>query len=97
MENMENKDLELMEVVTEEEYIFEPEDKPRGKHIGKILIGAGIAGATILAVKGRDKIEKINVRRLEKKGYVVYKPMDDIPECEDDIAENEQTSEDTEK
>lgn len=96
MENMENKDYELMEVITEEEYVIEPETGKKGKHIGKILIGAGIAGATILAVKSKDKIEKMHVKRLEKKGYVVYKPMDNIPECEDEVVEND-TAENTEK
>ena len=94
MENIKDKDLELMEVITEEEYVFEPEEKPRRGHIGKIIVGAGIAGATVLAIKGRNKIEKMTIKRLEKKGYEVYKPMDNVSEVVDEVVEDE-TAEDT--
>ena len=45
-----------------------------------VVIGGGalVAGATALAIKNRDKIkaklEERKIAKLEKKGYVVYRP-----------------------
>ena len=45
-----------------------------------VMIGGGalVAGATALAIKNRDKIkaklEERKIAKLEKKGYVVYRP-----------------------
>lgn len=45
-----------------------------------VMIGGGalVAGATVLAIKNRDKIkaklEERKIAKLEKKGYVVWRP-----------------------
>ena len=62
-----------------------------------VVIGGGalIAGATALAIKNRDKIkakiEERKIAKLEKKGYVVYRPEEvEGVEYSVDEAEEEQ-------
>ena len=62
----------------------------------KLVVSGGVALATAAAAVGVRKIPKVadflekrEVRKLEKKGYVVYKPEDD--ECYD--SEVEETEE----
>ena len=62
-----------------------------------VMIGGGalVAGATALAIKNRDKIkaklEERKIAKLEKKGYLVYRP-EELEEVESfvDEAEEEQ-------
>ena len=62
-----------------------------------VIIGGGalVAGATALAIKNRDKIkaklEERKIAKLEKKGYVVYRPEEvEGVEYSVDEAEEEQ-------
>lgn len=62
-----------------------------------VMIGGGalVAGATALAIKNRDKIkaemEERKIAKLEKKGYVVYRPKEvERVEYSVDEAEEEQ-------
>ena len=62
-----------------------------------VAIGGGalVAGATALAIKNRDKIkakiEERKIAKLEKKGYVVYRPEEvEGVEYSVDEAEEEQ-------
>lgn len=62
-----------------------------------VVIGGGalVAGATALAIKNRDKIkakmEERKIAKLEKKGYVVYRPEEvEGVEYSVDEAEEEQ-------
>lgn len=57
------------------EVIHEPESS-NGGLIGKLVIGAAIvgAGAAALIYKNRAKLEQKRIQKLEKKGYVIYKP-----------------------
>lgn len=77
-----NNGMDVEELVNAEDVIECCEDLvPLGN--GKKLIGfglvAGIAvGAVALIRKNRGKLEQWQIKRLEKKGYVVYKdPVDD--------------------
>lgn len=62
-----------------------------------VMVGGGalVAGATALAIKNRDKIkaklEERKIAKLEKKGYVVYRPEEvEGVEYSVDEAEEEQ-------
>ena len=82
---------EIMEMQNEEvvEVYEESEEKKGFGTIGKIALGIGILmgiGGTII-YKNRDKFDERRARRLEKKGYVVYRPdeaQSDIAEVEDE-------------
>lgn len=66
---------EVEEVYEDDDY----ESKGSGLSFGKIaLIGTAIA-ATAAAViyKNRDKIEARRIKKLRKKGYVVYRTEED--------------------
>ena len=60
-----------------------------------VVIGGGalVAGATALAIKNRDKIkakmEERKIAKLEKKGYVVYRP-EELEEVEYSVDEAEE-------
>lgn len=71
---------------------YEPElTEETGNGIPVAVVGAAVVGIGlgIAAVKkGKGKLEKWNIRRLEKKGYVVTK-AGDIVEPETDSNEKE--------
>ena len=88
---MENEimDMQNEEVVMTNE---ETEENKGFGTIGKIVAGIVIAGlgAGAIIYKNRDKFDERKARRLEKKGYVVYRPdevQNDIVEVEDDEEE----------
>jgi hypothetical protein len=61
--------------------------------IGKIVAGAVVVctGAlAALAYKNREKLDEIRIKKLEKKGYTVYKPEDDQYQDFDDSEESEE-------
>ena len=76
-----NEEKEMMELVEVEDN-YEPDEEYEGSGVfKKVAIGVGGAltvGAVALAVKKRDKIkakiEERKIAKLEKKGYVVYRP-----------------------
>lgn len=80
MEELRNEnELTMVEepvVDFDDEYI----EESNGVFKKVVMIGGGalVAGATALAIKNRDKIkakmEERKIAKLEKKGYVVYKP-----------------------
>ena len=89
-----NEEKEMMEL-TEVEDNYEPEEEYEGSGVfKKVAIGVGgavAAGAVALAVKKRDKIkakiEEHKIAKLEKKGYVVYRPEE--VEVVEEVDENE--------
>ena len=97
MEELRNKnELTMVEepvVDFDDEYI----EESNGVFKKVVMIGGGalLAGATALAIKNRDKIkakmEERKIAKLEKKGYVVYRPEEvEGVEYSVDEAEEEQ-------
>lgn len=97
MEELRNEnELTMVEepvVDFDDEYI----EESNGVFKKVIMIGGGalVAGATALAIKNRDKIkakmEERKIAKLEKKGYVVYRPEEvEGVEYSVDEAEEEQ-------
>lgn len=83
METMENGN-EVMEN-------YEPVEET-GNGIPVAVVGAAVVGIGlgIAAVKkGKGKLEKWNIRRLEKKGYVVTKPENIVETDNDSSLESE--------
>lgn len=81
------KNTEAIEEVMEETDAM-PEFDGSNKNIVGVIIGlgsVGIAAAVALAIKHRDKIDEWRVRKLEKKGYTVTKPI--VVEVDEDIEE----------
>lgn len=78
MELVNNSDVEVLD------YCDNYEESGSGI-LGKVMIGAAIAGVGLGAVllrKNRDKINEWRIRKLEKAGYVVAK-VEDNEEFED--------------
>lgn len=97
MEELRNEnELTMVEepvVDFDDEYI----EESNGVFKKVVMIGGGalVAGATALAIKNRDKIkakmEERKIAKLEKKGYVVYRPEEvEGVEYSVDEAEEEQ-------
>lgn len=97
MEELRNEnELTMVEepvVDFDDEYI----EESHGVFKKVVMIGGGalVAGATALAIKNRDKIkakmEERKIAKLEKKGYVVYRPEEvEGVEYSVDEAEEEQ-------
>lgn len=81
-ETLNNVNNETYVEFTEVENHYEPEDyqASNGSVLGKVVLGVVAASATVLGVvafKCKDKItakkEQRAIKKLEKKGYVVYK------------------------
>ena len=97
MEELRNEnELTMVEepvVDFDDEYV----EESKGVFKKVVVIGGGalVAGATALAIKNRDKIkakiEERKIAKLEKKGYVVYRPEEvEGVEYSVDEAEEEQ-------
>ena len=97
MEELKNEnELTMVEepvVDFDDEYV----EESKGVFKKVVVIGGGalVAGATALAIKNRDKIkaklEERKIAKLEKKGYVVYRPEEvEGVEYSVDEAEEEQ-------
>lgn len=97
MEELRNEnELTMVEepvVDFDDEYI----EESNGVFKKVVMVGGGalVAGATALAIKNRDKIkakmEERKIAKLEKKGYVVYRPEEvEGVEYSVDEAEEEQ-------
>jgi hypothetical protein len=81
------KNTEAIEEVIEATDVM-PEFDGSNKNLVGVIVGLGsvaVATAVGLAIKHRDKLDEWRVRKLEKKGYTVTKPID--VEVEDDIEE----------
>lgn len=77
----EMEDIEAVEVDEETE-------TSRNGIVGKLIVGAVVAvaaGAGALIYKNRAKLREIQIRNLEKKGYIVSRPDEDA--CVDDNVE----------
>lgn len=90
----ENKTME-MEVMDNDEVMdtYEP-DENSGKGFGIVKVGAVLAaiGVGIAVVrKSKGKLDDWRIRRLEKKGYTVIKPVVEETEAEvvDSVEDNE--------
>ena len=96
MEELRNKnELTMVEETTDfdDEYV----EESHGVFKKVVVIGGGalVAGATALAIKNRDKIKakmkERKIAKLEKKGYVVWRPEEgEGVEYSVDKAEEEQ-------
>lgn len=85
---------DLVEVEMNEE--LEEEFEESNGIFGKVAVGIGVVAigvATTLVVKNRDKIkaklEERKIRKLEDKGYVIYKP-EEVVESEEVESEEEE-------
>lgn len=90
-----NNEMELEEIenVAEVMEACEAPEATDGKKIAGIVIGAVAVGVAALIYKNRKKFESWQIKRLEKKGYVVYKPEDDTDEFEyESSTENDECS-----
>lgn len=85
VETMENNEvMENYEPVTEETGNGIPVAA-----VGALVVGIGLGVAAVK--KGKGKLEKWNIKRLEKKGYVVAKPGDIVePETDSNEKESEE-------
>lgn len=97
---MENKNTELTEINEETEVMdLEPIDtevsaggSKVGVAIGVALIGAAAAGAVAVFKKSKlqDKINDRRAAKLEKAGYEVYGPVDELEEdCVDEVEDSD--------
>lgn len=71
----------------------ETENSENGS-LGKLAVGALVVGVAAGALatfvhKNKDKIKERRIAKLEKEGYVVYKPVED--DIEDDFSEDEES------
>ena len=81
------KNTEAIEEAMEKTDVMSEFDGSNMNLVGVIIgLGSvGIAAAVALAIKHRDKIDEWRVRKLEKKGYTVTKPI--VVEVDEDIEE----------
>lgn len=90
----ENK--EMMEVMDNNEvglYDMEPEETS-GKRFPVLAVGAIAAGIGLAVVgikKGKGKLEELKIKSLEKKGYVVTKPV--VEETSAEIVDSDEDDE----
>lgn len=62
--------------------------------VGTLAVAAVGAGAALLCKnKVKTKIEERRIKKLEKKGYVVYKPDEVVDEPEDEYFDEEEVEE----
>lgn len=60
--------------------IDEEEPKKSGKGIIGLAIGTLLVGGAVALIhKNKDKLEERKIRKLEKKGYLVIRPEDEMP------------------
>ena len=97
MEELRNENELTMVDETMVDFDDECVEESNGVFKKVVMIGGGalVAGATALAIKNRDKIkakmEERKIAKLEKKGYVVYRPEEvEGVEYSVDEAEEEQ-------
>ena len=83
-----NNTLEEIETTNEVEVCDEPEENS-GSSIGLIVAGAValIAGAAFVLHKTKAKREEYLIKKLEKKGYTIYKT--DVVYDESEVSESE--------
>lgn len=74
----------VTEVVIEDYGYDEPEVENEGGFLKGAIVAGGtllVGGATAFAIKNKNriaaKLEERNVRKLEKKGYVIERPEED--------------------
>ena len=81
------KSTEAIEEAMEKTDVMSEFDGSNMNLVGVIIgLGSvGIAAAVALVIKHRDKIDEWRVRKLEKKGYTVTKPI--VVEVDEDIEE----------
>lgn len=97
-EEMKVEEMELVTNANEEVLdTYEDSEVLGGGVLGKVLVGALITGAGLGAAylcKNRGKLDEWRIKKLEKKGYQVYK-ADEV--YEDDEYFDEENSDVTEK
>lgn len=70
-EEIKKEELEIMEEVVDD---YNEVETSGSKMLATVVIGAVCAGVAAILYKNRGKIEEWRIKRLEKKGYIVYKP-----------------------
>ena len=76
--------------INEVDEVMMSQEDSNDSGIGKLVFGIGVlavAGIGALVYKNREKIEKMRIAKLEKKGYVIYRPE----EVEQELASDEET------
>ena len=95
MEELRNENELTMVDETMVDFDDEYVEESNGVFKKVVMIGGGalVVGATALAIKNRDKIkakmEERKIAKLEKKGYVVYRP-EELEEVEHSVDEAEE-------
>lgn len=89
MEEIRNEVIEATENTEVEVYDDQEIQESEGSGIlKKIIIGGLVGGAAIAIIKNRkkiaDKIEKRRIRKLEKAGYVISLPGEDVDDDRED-------------
>lgn len=72
--------------------VYEETETSGNGNLGKIVLGVGavVAAAVAVAHFTKNKRREYQIKKLEKAGYVIYKPEDDTDEVENDFVENEE-------
>lgn len=85
---MEDKEIMTEEINENEEIEVynEPEESGSGI-LGKVVIGALVvvgAGVAALIYKNKGKLDERRIRKLEKKGYIIQRPIDVDTDVDDE-------------
>lgn len=87
---MENEIMTNEIEVVEDVEVVEEQPQKSGAGIIALAVGAGIvAGVTALICKNKHKFEEYRIKKLEKKGYVVYKPKLECDDSEIEVVDAE--------
>ena len=90
---MENKEIMTEEINENEEIEVYTEPEESGSRIlGKVVIGALVvvgAGVAALIYKNKGKLDERRIRKLEKKGYIIQRPIDADTDVDDEVEEVE--------
>ena len=99
-EEIRNNEMELVNNSEVEVLDYSDNYEESGSGIlGKVMIGAAIAGVGLGAVllrKNRDKINDWRIRKLEKAGYTVAK-VEDAENYEEHVVSNEDVDDESEE
>lgn len=93
MEEIRNENEIMDEVMDENEEVRVIPEETANDGLVKIVVGVGlivVAGVGALVYKNRGKLDEWRIKKLEKKGYRIYKPVEaEVCEKENGNSENE--------
>lgn len=95
MENeiMNTEMVEDVEIYDGVEETTEDSDTMSGKTIAGLVFGGVLVLAGVLLYKNREKFTEWRIKKLQKKGYVVYKPEEveaEAEEIDDEIGSDDE-------